>query len=132
MSPQEPGRPLNRLKRLWREGRTTLGAIATIPSVQTIQIMACSGLDWILIDMEHGSIDIDMAHAMIAATSGTPLVPIVRIASTSAWQAKLPLDIGALGVCFPMTTTRQAAEEVVKAVKYHRPVNAAGALSMLH
>ena len=118
MSPQETNRSLNRLKPLWREGRTTLGAIATIPSVQTVQIMARSGLDWIVIDMEHGSINIDMAHAMIAATSGTPLVPFVRVASTSAWQAKLPLDIGALGVCFPMTTTRRAAEEAVKAVKY--------------
>jgi 2-keto-3-deoxy-L-rhamnonate aldolase RhmA len=68
---------LNRVKSLWREGRTALGAIATIPSVQTVQIMARSGLDWILIDMEHGAIDAGTAHAMIAATSGTPLVPHV-------------------------------------------------------
>ena len=118
MSGEDASRTLNRLKPLWREGRTTLGAIATIPSVQTVQIMACSGLDWIVIDMEHSSIDVHMAHAMIAATTGTPLVPLVRVASTLAWQAKLPLDIGAMGVCFPMTTTRRAAEEVVKAVRY--------------
>ena len=45
--------PLNRLKALWREGRTALGAIATIPSVASVQVMARSGLDFILIDMEH-------------------------------------------------------------------------------
>jgi hypothetical protein len=60
--------------------------------------MACSDLDWIIIDMDHGSIDIGTTGAMIAATTGTQLVPFVSIAS--AWQAKLPLDIGALGSTF--------------------------------
>jgi 4-hydroxy-2-oxoheptanedioate aldolase len=109
---------LNRVKSLWREGRTALGAIATIPSIQTVQIMARSGLDWILIDMEHGAIDAGTAHAMIAATSGTPLVPLVRVAAATPWHAKVPLDLGALGICFPMTTTRAAAEAVVRAVRY--------------
>src|SRR5882724_10231353 len=43
----QSGGKLNRLKSLWRVGRTALGAIATIPSVQTVQIMARSGLNWI-------------------------------------------------------------------------------------
>lgn len=116
-APQGGGQ-INRLKTLWREGRTSLGAIATIPSTQTVQIMARSGLDWIVIDMEHGAIDAGTAHAMIAATSGTPLVPLVRVADATSWQAKLPLDLGALGVCFPMTTTRAAAEAAVRAVRY--------------
>jgi 4-hydroxy-2-oxoheptanedioate aldolase len=112
------GGKLNRLKSLWREGRAALGAIATIPSVQTVQIMARSGLDWILIDTEHGAIGEESAHAMIAATSGTPLVPLVRVAAATAWHAKLPLDLGALGICFPMTTTRADAEAAVRAVRY--------------
>jgi 4-hydroxy-2-oxoheptanedioate aldolase len=99
--PLENGAALNRLKALWRKGTTTLGAIATIPSVQTIQVMARSGLDWVIIDMEHGAIDAGTAHAMIAATSGTSMVPLVRVASASAWHAKLPLDLGALGYVFP-------------------------------
>ena len=109
---------LNRIKSLWREGRTALGAIVTIPSVQVVQILAQSGLDWIIIDMEHGAIDVAAAHALIAATSGTPLVPFVRVASKEAWHAKIPLDLGALGICFPMTTTRADAEAVVRAVRY--------------
>src|SRR5215469_17430776 len=109
---------VNRLKALWREGHAALGAIATIPSVQTVQIMARAGLDWILIDMEHGAIDAEMAHAMIAATSGTPMVPLVRVTDAASWHAKLPLDLGALGVCFPMTTTREAAAAAVRAVRY--------------
>lgn len=114
----QKGGKLNRLKSLWREGGVALGVIATIPSVETVQIMARAGLDWILIDMEHAAIDVRTAGAMIAATSGTPLVPLVRVATPEAWQAKLPLDLGALGICFPMTTTRAAADAAVRALRY--------------
>ena len=109
---------LNRLRMLWREGRTALGVIATIPSVASVQVMARSGLDFILIDMEHGPIDAGMAHAMIAATAGSPLVPLVRVAATSVAHAKVPLDLGAMGVCFPMINTRADAEAAVRAVRY--------------
>jgi 4-hydroxy-2-oxoheptanedioate aldolase len=54
--------PLNRLRKLWRERRPTFGAIATIPSIQTVQIMARSGFDWIVVDLEHGPIDLGSAH----------------------------------------------------------------------
>lgn len=118
MSSQSSALSLNRLKALWAEGKTALGAIATIPSVQTIQIMARSGLDFVVIDMEHGAVDAGTAHNMIAATSGTPMVPLVRVASTSAWHAKVPLDLGALGIAFPMTTTREAAAAAAAAVRY--------------
>ena len=37
------GGQLNRLKALWREGQCTFGVIATIPSVETVQIMARAG-----------------------------------------------------------------------------------------
>jgi 4-hydroxy-2-oxoheptanedioate aldolase len=80
--------PLNRLRREWREKRPTFGAIATIPSIPTVQIMARSGLDWIIVDLEHGPIDLTSAHAMITATAGTPCVPLARIAANEPWLAK--------------------------------------------
>jgi 4-hydroxy-2-oxoheptanedioate aldolase len=110
--------PLNRLRREWREGRPTFGAIATIPSIQTVQIMANCGLDWIIVDLEHGPIDLTMAHAMIVATSGSPCVPLARIAANEPWLAKAPMDIGALGINFPMICSRQDAEKAVRSVRY--------------
>ena len=58
----ESSAPLNRLRVLWAEDRCALGAIATIPSVQTVQILAASGLDFTIIDMEHGPIGPAEAH----------------------------------------------------------------------
>jgi 4-hydroxy-2-oxoheptanedioate aldolase len=118
VSSQSTGPSFNRLKALWREGKTALGAFATIPSTQIIQVMAHSGLDFVIIDMEHGAVDAGNIHSMIVATAGTALVPLVRVAETSAWHAKVPLDFGALGICFPMTITREAAAAAAAAVRY--------------
>src|SRR5215468_4785798 len=110
--------PLNRLRQLWREGRPTFGAIATIPAIQTVQIMARSGIDWIIVDLEHGPIDLGTAHAMITATAGTPCVPMLRIAANEPWLAKAPMDLGALGINFPMICNRADAEKAVRSVRY--------------
>ena len=110
-------KPLNRLRQLWREKRPSFGAIATIPSVQTVRIMAQS-LDWIIVYLEHGPIDLTSAHAMIVATAGTPCVPMVRIAANEPHLAKAPMDFGALGINFPMISSRAEAEKAVRSVRY--------------
>ena len=66
---------MNSLKAALIEGRPTFGLIATMPSIQVVQALASAGVDWLLIDMEHGPIDYGSAHAMIVAMSGTPMVP---------------------------------------------------------
>ena len=51
-------KPLNRLRTLLREKKPAFGAIATMPSLQAVQVMANSGLDWVIVDLEHGAIDL--------------------------------------------------------------------------
>jgi len=67
----ERPKPLNRLKALWREDKPAFGILVTMPSVQTIQVLAHAGFDWLIVDLEHGPIDLASAHAMIVATAGT-------------------------------------------------------------
>jgi 4-hydroxy-2-oxoheptanedioate aldolase len=45
-------------------GQDGARAIATIPSVQTVQVMASSGLDFVIIGMEYGAVDARIAHNM--------------------------------------------------------------------
>jgi 4-hydroxy-2-oxoheptanedioate aldolase len=110
-------KPLNRLRALWREKKPAFGAIATMPSVQAVQIMAAS-LDWIVVDLEHGPIDLSTAHAMIVATSGTPCVPLARIADNQPHLAKAPMDFGAFGINFPMISSSEDAARAVRCMHY--------------
>lgn len=108
----------NRVKSMLASGEPSFGLIATIPSIQVIQILSHAGMDWFIIDMEHGPIDLSAAHAMLVATAGTPAVPFVRIAWSHSWLAKPAMDLGVLGVTFPMIRTRMEAEAAVRSVRY--------------
>jgi 4-hydroxy-2-oxoheptanedioate aldolase len=109
---------LNPLKRTLAEGRTILGYLVTTPSVQVVQALARTGIDWVLIDTEHAPIGIESVAAMIAATSGTPVTPLVRVSGVRPESVKQALDCGALGIVFPQIATREEAEAAVNAVRY--------------
>jgi len=101
-----------------KEGRTAVGFLVTMPSVALAQTLAHSGVDWLMIDLEHGPIDLASAHAMIAATAGSDCAPLVRVPSTEPWLAKPALDAGAFGLVFPMISSRAQAEATVRALRY--------------
>lgn len=108
----------NRLRLALSSGEPTFGVIVTMPSVQVVQTLASAGVDWIIIDMEHSAIGPGAAHAMIAATTGTQLVPLVRLSWSHPWQAKTVLDLGAMGVVFPMICSAAQAREAARSVRY--------------
>ncbi len=108
----------NRLKAQLAAGEPTFGVIVTIPSVAVVQTLASAGVDWLVLDLEHASVGPEALHGMIAATAGTHTTPLVRLPWSHPWQAKLPLDLGAMGIVFPMVCNRQDAENAVRAVKY--------------
>ena len=109
---------INPLKAKLAAGECVAGFMVTMPSVALVQVLAGSGADFLIVDMEHGPIDLATAHAMVAATRGTGAVPIVRVPWTEPWLAKPVLDTGAMGVNFPMVSDAAAARETVRAVRY--------------
>ena len=115
---EAPNTKLNRVKGALAAGEPSFGLIATIPSIQTVQTLASAGVDWLIIDMEHGPIDIASVHAMIVATAGTETVPFVRLPWSHPWQAKPAMDLGALGIVFPMICTHEQAQAAVRSVRY--------------
>lgn len=109
---------MNPLKQRLAEDRPCVGFLLTMPSVNVAQVLAAAGADWVMVDTEHGPIDLASAHAMIAATAGTGCTPLARVPSTEPWLAKPLLDAGAFGLVFPMICTRADAEATVRALRY--------------
>jgi 4-hydroxy-2-oxoheptanedioate aldolase len=106
------------LRRSLAEGRPAVGYLLTMPSVQLVQALARTGVDWLMIDTEHAPIGIESVAAMIAATAGTAVAPLVRVPGVRPENVKPALDCGALGVVFPQIATRAEAEAAVSAVRY--------------
>jgi 4-hydroxy-2-oxoheptanedioate aldolase len=109
---------LGNLRRSLAEGRPTLGYLITTPSVQIVQALARTGVDWLMLDTEHAPVGIESVAAMVAATGGTPATPIVRVPAARPELVKPVLDCGALGVVFPQIASREEAEAAVQTVRY--------------
>lgn len=109
---------VNRMRAKLTAGEVVTTFMVTMPSVGMVQILAANGADCLIIDMEHGPIDLATVHAMVAATQGAGATPIVRIPWTEHWLAKPVLDTGAMGINFPMISTAEMARASVAAVRY--------------
>src|SRR5918998_3967904 len=123
MSPDTAG--TNPLKSKLAAGECVTCFMVTVPSVAMAQVLASSGVDCLIVDMEHGPIDVATAHAMVAATRGTGAAPVVRVPWAEPWFAKPVLDAGAMGINFPTVSTAALARETVRAVRYP-PLGARG------
>jgi len=78
-----------------------------------------SGLDWVLIDCEHGPGGYETMVHQVRAAGLTPAAPIVRIASNeSPATFKRVLDVGAAGVMVPWIRNAADAENAVAAMRY--------------
>ena len=73
----------NALKRKLAAGETVIGSIVYIPSARLAEIVSLIGFDFIVIDMEHGPIDIGVAEDMVRAAELNGATPIVRITHNS-------------------------------------------------
>jgi 2-keto-3-deoxy-L-rhamnonate aldolase RhmA len=108
----------NPVKLALKEGRPVIGATITATSPDVAATLASSGFDFLWIEMEHSPLTLETVRSMILATRGLRAMPFTRVPVNEPWLAKRVLDAGSLGVVFPFTSTRELAEQAVKACKY--------------
>lgn len=104
----------NKVKALWREGKTATAGWISTGNPYIAEIMANAGYDTLIIDMQHGmGVTADRAIACLQAISTTETVPMVRMPWNDPQSIQFVLDAGAYGVIVPLVNTY---EEAVKAV----------------
>ena len=82
------------------------------------KIMATTGYDWLFIDMEHNSMDIDIASQISVAAQDAGITPIVRVPDFAHHHATRVLDCGAMGVVFPHVENADIAKKLVSYCLY--------------
>jgi 4-hydroxy-2-oxoheptanedioate aldolase len=101
-----------------REGEALAGLFANLGSPLSAELCAAAGLDWVLVDLEHGSgSEAGLMHELqgIAAAGSRGLV---RVESHDRARIGRALDAGAAGVMVPRVDTAGEAEMVVRALEY--------------
>jgi 4-hydroxy-2-oxoheptanedioate aldolase len=82
------------------------------------EICAGSGLDWLLIDMEHSPNGLESVLAQLQAVAAYQVTPVVRVPIGDVVTIKQVLDLGAQNLLAPMVSSADEARAVVEAVRY--------------
>lgn len=81
-------------------------------------IMRQSGLDFMILDSEHGGFDYSAMASLIMGARQAGLPVIVRLADNSRKDITKVMDMGADGLLLPMTNTADQIRQVVRYAKY--------------
>ena len=134
VSAQSDTERLNKLIDLFEQDEPAFGLLSFDYSLTNARAMANSGLDFILIDMEHAPFDVERLRAFLLGMTNKrsilekgnlqpDVVPFVRIPAAGGAdeiiaQAKQVLDVGTYGIMFPAIQNREQAELAVRATRY--------------
>ena len=108
----------NHVKQRIKSGRPCFGSLLNFGDPLVAEMMAAVGFEWLLVDTEHGPIDLATMATMFAAITRYPVAPLVRVHALSEENVKRVLDAGAWGVLAPNVRTREEAELLVAACRY--------------
>lgn len=106
------------IKEKIKEGKFILGTWCEIPSSFTANVLAKAGLDFIIIDMEHGPADYVSAQQMIMAVEAEDCEAIIRIPSKNESDILRSLDIGASGIIVPHIKSAEERKKIVSYAKF--------------
>lgn len=109
----------NKIKQMWKEGKPAVAAWLSTGNPYLAEILAHSGVDAVVIDMQHGmGVSPEKAIQCLQAISTTETVPVVRMSWNDPKDIQFVLDAGAYGVIVPLVNTKEEAEMAVGASKY--------------
>jgi 2-keto-3-deoxy-L-rhamnonate aldolase RhmA len=108
-------------------GELALGVILRqARTVDIAPIMKSCGYDWLFLDLEHNSMDLDTAVQIAVAALGAGIAPVARVPAGQLWLATRFLDGGGLGIVVPHVDTPEEARRIAQALRYppegHRSV----------
>lgn len=108
----------NHVKERLRAGQPAFGTLLNFGDPLVAELMASIGFEWLLVDTEHGPIDLGTLALMFATIGRYPVAPLVRVHALTEENVARVLDAGAWGVLAPNVRTREEAELLVAACKY--------------
>jgi 2-keto-3-deoxy-L-rhamnonate aldolase RhmA len=120
----------NYAKQKLNAGQLTIGfGIRQARTVDIAKIAKTCGFDWLFIDMEHSTMEVDVVSQICVAALDAGVTPLVRVPGHEPFHISRVLDGGAMGVVVPHVNTVDQARGIVDTCKYppagHRSIASA-------
>lgn len=101
-----------------KKSQAVVGTWSNVASPVMTEIASRSGLDFILLDLEHGAFDLTTLENCIRAAELHGTAALVRVPRFHDSLTCNVLDMGAQGIVFPMIENANDAETAVRATLY--------------
>jgi 2-dehydro-3-deoxyglucarate aldolase/4-hydroxy-2-oxoheptanedioate aldolase len=109
----------NKTKARLGQGETVLGTwLEELRSPAVTQLWAAAGLDFFVIDMEHGPFNMETMADIVRMARQVDITPIVRVPDLTWERVGRILDAGAQGLMLPRVEKPEEAEAFVSYLKY--------------
>jgi len=109
---------LRRVRAKLQRDETAWGLWVTLESASVTEIAVGLGLDYVVIDTEHGHLDWGDVVQHVRAAVRSETVTLVRITELNGGLIKRALDVGADGVVIPWIETAAQLEQAVAYAHY--------------
>ncbi|MEM9199846.1 MAG: HpcH/HpaI aldolase/citrate lyase family protein [Pseudomonadota bacterium] len=110
--------PVNRFKHLLAAGTPQLGFWCMLSAPSVTEILARSGIDWVLIDTEHAPNELPDIYHHLRAVQGSAASALVRPAWNDMVVMKRLLDAGVQSFIIPYVQSADEAAAAVAATRY--------------
>lgn len=108
----------NSLRARLTEGETVMGAWVMTRSPSFVELASAIGLDFVLIDLEHGALDLGDVEDLLRAVKGSATSALVRLPSHDTTLIGRVLDRGAHGVVLPRVESAEIAAALAAAARF--------------
>ncbi len=108
----------NFIKEKLEAGEAVIGTWSIIPSSTVSDIIASTGIDFIIIDAEHGPISFETAQNMAIACESRMVSPIMRVGGVIEADILKALDIGMHGIQIPNVQSENDIKKIISLSKY--------------
>lgn len=110
--------PVNKFKKAISCNTLQLGIWSSLSDSISVEILANTGMDWILLDTEHAPNELPMVFRQLQAVDSGTAHPIVRPPWNDTVMIKRFLDAGAQTLLIPMVQNAEDAKRAVAATRY--------------
>lgn len=91
----------------------TVGTFLGLGTPLAAEVAAAAGVDWVLVDCEHGAAGDDVVSPTVIAASAYGVPALVRVESADRIRIGRALDAGAAGIMVPRVTGLDEAREAI-------------------
>jgi 4-hydroxy-2-oxoheptanedioate aldolase len=110
-------RKVNTAKQKMLAGEPAYGYSLGMGSPLSAEALAQTGIDWILLDNQHGSFGPESTIMSLMAMASGSATPMARVARNDYTMIGRLLDEGALGIIVPMVDTPELAKQAADACR---------------